>query len=243
MTAKTHGDTSGPFPITSPKGNRHFRATHIVDANAIVVIPMKDLKNTAMQAAWTTLKERLVKRQLVEHLGEHGYKPVPRTAGFCGSTRLGNCHSRSQWTILASSVKTKRTLTIHPMFLRRRPLACSTSASSHLTSARIVLDARASPRLCCCRYEFFLPHRPLVLARAQDHHRMGRICCSAAATILPAIELPVLNGIHPHRDRRAGFSHASHRRRHAREQSTTAAPNFADHECATARVPRPLPPG
>lgn len=61
VTAKLYGDTSGPFPITSAKGNRYFRITYVVDANAIIVIPMRDRANASMQASWTELKERLAK--------------------------------------------------------------------------------------------------------------------------------------------------------------------------------------
>ena len=50
---------------------------------------------------------RIANDRLVEHLGECGYKPVPRMAGLWKHERLGNCHSRSQWTTLASNVKTK----------------------------------------------------------------------------------------------------------------------------------------
>mmetsp|Transcript_21094 Transcript_21094/g.60490 ORF Transcript_21094/g.60490 Transcript_21094/m.60490 type:complete len:251 (-) Transcript_21094:511-1263(-) len=42
ITDKMYADTAGPFPITSAKGNRYFRITYVVDANAILVVPMKD---------------------------------------------------------------------------------------------------------------------------------------------------------------------------------------------------------
>ena len=59
ITDKMYADTAGPFPITSAKGNRYFRITYVVDANAILVVPMKDRQNHSMQAAWATTCDRL----------------------------------------------------------------------------------------------------------------------------------------------------------------------------------------
>lgn len=47
--------------------------------------------------------------RLVEHLGECGYKPVPRMAGLWKheTRKLTVIHALAVWTTLASNVKTK----------------------------------------------------------------------------------------------------------------------------------------